>query len=44
MSESRIGKNFSEETNNILRELKKGKISPFKGKQHSKETKQKKQK
>ncbi|KAG0632578.1 hypothetical protein HOY80DRAFT_1070814, partial [Tuber brumale] len=39
MSESRIGNKFSEETKNILRELKKGKISPFKGKQHSKETK-----
>jgi group I intron endonuclease len=41
MSLSRIGKVFSDETKKILSEQRKGKDSPFLGKQHSIETKNK---
>jgi len=41
MSESRTGKNFSDETKKILSDLRTGKISPFLNKSHTEETKQK---
>jgi hypothetical protein len=41
MSESRIGKIFSDETKKILSELRTGKDSPFLNKSHTEETKQK---
>lgn len=41
MSEVRKGKKLSEKTKKLLSELNKGKTSPFKGRNHSEDTKQK---